>query len=122
MRSHLHADDVQAWPADPTVPDRLLPDDLPRYKIRPPWLIFLAKHFAPRNHERYQLQGSEIPQEVWDRAFPPLTEQEEARLGVMGVKFGTGELLCDFKPVRLRPRWQAFLWRKFHRVFPEAED
>jgi hypothetical protein len=122
MRSHLHADDLQAWPADPRASDRPPPDDLPRYKIRPPWLIFLAKHFAPRNHARYQLQGSDIPQEVWDRAFPPLTDEERARLEAIGVKFGTGEPLCDFKPVRLRPWWLAFLWRQFHRVFPEAED
>src|SRR5829696_8756820 len=99
MRSHLHADDVQPWAADGRAPDRL-PDDLPRFKIRPPWLIFLAKHFAPRNHERYQLQGSEIPQEVWDRAFPPLTEEEEARLGIVSVKQAVGEHGFDFKPVR----------------------
>src|SRR3954470_24421497 len=118
MRSHLHADDIGRWPADRTAPDRLSPDDLPRFKTRPPWLIFLAKHFAPRNHERYQLQGSDIPQEVWDRAFPPLTEEERARLEAIGVKFGTGEPLRDFKPVRPRPWWLAFLWRQFHRVFP----
>ena len=111
MRSHLHADDVQAWPADPTVPDKLPLDDLPRYKIRPPWLIFLAKHFAPRNHERYQLQGSGIPQEVWDRAFPPLTEEEEARLGIISVKETIGEQDFDFEPVRKRPWWLAFLYR-----------
>ena len=111
MRSHLHADDLQAWPADPRASDRLPPDEHPRYKIRPPWLVFLAKHFAPGNHERYLLQGSEIPQEVWDHAFPPLTEEEEARLGVMGVKRSTGDEVFDFNPVRKRPRWLAFLYR-----------
>jgi hypothetical protein len=109
MRSHLHADDVRPSPAGRKTEDRRLPDDLPRYKTRPRWLIFLARHFAPRNHERYQLQGSELPQEVWDRAFPPLTEEERARLEAIGVRFGTEEPLCDFKPVRQRPRWLAFL-------------
>jgi hypothetical protein len=73
--------------------------------------VFFAKHFAPRNHARYQLRGSEIPQEVWDRAFPPLTEEEEAQLGIVRVKQTIGEQNFDFKPVRKRPWWLAFLYR-----------
>ncbi|MFL5542048.1 MAG: hypothetical protein ACJ8J0_23880 [Longimicrobiaceae bacterium] len=111
MRSQLHADDLRPWPARRNTEERRLLDDLPRYKTRPRWLIFLARHFAPRNHERYQMQGSELPQEVWDRAFPPLTEEEEARLEEMGVKRATGEQIIDFKPVRPRPWWLAFLYR-----------
>src|SRR4051794_34549122 len=111
MRSHLHADEIRPWSADRTAPDRLSPDDLPRFKTRPPWLVFLARHFAPRNHERYLLQGSDLPQEVWDRAFPPLTEEEEAELGVMGVNRATESEIFDFTPVRKRPWWLAFLHR-----------
>ena len=109
MRSQLHADELRPWPARRNTEERRLLDDLPRYRTRPRWLIFLARHFAPRNHERYQLQGSELPQEVWDRAFPPLTEEEKARLEAIGVRFGTEEPLRDFRPVRQRPRWLAIL-------------
>jgi hypothetical protein len=108
MRSHLHADDVGPWPTPRVAADAR--PDLPPLKVRPPWLVFLAKHFAPRNHERYLLRGSEIPQEVWDRAFPPLTPEERARLEAIGVKFGTDAPL-DFQLVRLRPKWLAFLYR-----------
>jgi hypothetical protein len=92
MRSHLHADDVGSWPAGDGLP-RV--HDLPPVKLRPPWLIFLARHFAPRNHERYLLQGIE------------LTEEELAAIRAMPRK---------------RPWWLVFLRRQFHRVFPEAED
>ena len=92
MRSHLHADDVGPWPTVESRPDDLL--HLPPVKLRPPWLIFLARHFAPRNHERYLLQGVE------------LSEETLARIRAMPRK---------------RPWWLAFLRRQFHRVFPEAE-
>ena len=118
MRTHLHADDVGPWPARTPVADVPLAD-LPTFKPRPPWLIFLAKHFAPRNHERWQLQGSEIPQEVWDRAFPPLTDEERARLQAAGVRFGTGASHPAFKPIRKRPWWLAFLYR--HRLLHDDE-
>jgi hypothetical protein len=93
MRSHLHVDDVGPWPAADGVSNSRA--DLPPVKLRPPWLIFLARHFAPRNHERYLLQGIE------------LTEEELAAIRAMPRK---------------RPWWLAFLRRRFHRVFPEAED
>jgi len=51
-----------------------------------------------------------------------LTPEEKAALEKIGVRFGTGEPLRDFRPVSQRPWWLAFLWRQFHRVFPEAED
>jgi hypothetical protein len=95
MRTPLHADGMRPWPAGRTTDDSSLADDLPRFKTRPPWLIFLAKHFAPRNHERYLLQGIE------------LTEEERASIRAMP---------------RQRPWWLAFLWRQFHRVFPEPQD
>lgn len=53
---------------------------------------------------------------------PPMSPEQKAALEAIGVKFGTGELLHGFKPLPQRPRWQAFLWRQFHRVFPETED
>ena len=53
---------------------------------------------------------------------PPMSPEQRAALEAAGVKFGTGEPLRDFKPLPQRPRWLAFLWRQFHRVFPGAED
>jgi hypothetical protein len=103
MRSHLHVDDTGPLPQRVPAADGQWPDARPRYKVRPPWLIFLAKHFAPRNHERYQLQGSEIPQEEWDRAFPRLSKEAEARLGLVRVKWSSEEQVFNFKPVRKRP-------------------
>ena len=38
-----------------------------------------------------------------------LTPEEKAALEKIGVKFGTGEPLRDFKPLPQRPRWLAFL-------------
>ena len=92
MRSHLHADNVGPWPI-PRVAESA-PPELPPLKVRPPWLVSLAKHFAPRNHERYLLQGVEFTEEEWAavRALP-----------------------------HPRPRWLAFLYRQFHRLFPESE-
>jgi hypothetical protein len=52
---------------------------------------------------------------------PPMSAEQRAALEAAGVKFGMGELLRDFKPLPQRPRWLAFLWRQFHRVFPETE-
>lgn len=93
MRSHLHADDIRPWRTVDGLPQDLI--NLPPVKLRPPWLIFLAKHLAPRNHERYLLQGVEFSEETLARirALP-----------------------------RKRPWWQAFLRRQFHRLFPEPED
>jgi hypothetical protein len=51
-----------------------------------------------------------------------MSSEQKAALEAIGVKFGTGEPLRDFTPLRQRPWWLAFLWRQFHRVFPEAED
>jgi hypothetical protein len=51
-----------------------------------------------------------------------MSPEMRAALEKAGVTFGTGEPLRDFEPVRPRPRWLAFLWRQFHKVFPEAED
>jgi len=53
---------------------------------------------------------------------PPMSPEQRAALEAAGVKFGTGKPLRDFKPLPQRPRWLAFLWRQFHRVFPGAED
>jgi hypothetical protein len=119
MRSQLHVDDTGAWPPSPRVAEgqRL---DLSQFKIRPPWLVFLARHLAPRNHARYLLQGSDIPQEEWDRAFPPLTPEEKARLEEVGVHFGTGEPMPVFTPVKPRPRWLAFLYR--HHLLRDEDD
>lgn len=52
----------------------------------------------------------------------PMSPEQRAALKAIGVKFGTGEPLRDFKPLPQRPRWLAFLWRQFHKVFPEPED
>ena len=96
MRTHLHADEAQ--PALPRASAREttpLDYQIPEFKPRPPWLIFLAKHFAPGNHERWQLQGI------------TLTEEELAAIHAMPKK---------------RPWWLAFLRRQFHRIFPEADD
>ena len=93
MRTRLHADDVRPWHTVDGHRNDLL--GLPSVKLRPPWLVFLAKHFAPRNHERYLLQGIE------------LTEEALARIRAMPRK---------------RPWWLAFLRRQFHRLVPEAED
>ena len=83
MHGHLHADAVGPRPAGARTADGR-PDGLPLVKIRPPWLVFLAKHFAPRNHERYLLQGVE------------LSEETLARIRAMPRK---------------RPWWLAFLYR-----------
>jgi hypothetical protein len=77
MRSHLHADDVRPWPSGGRVADALR-EDLPPVKLRPPWLVFLTKHFAPRNHERYLLQEIE------------LTEEELARIRALPRKHRGG--------------------------------
>ena len=96
MRSHLHADEVQPFPARATAQEpQRLEYDFAEFKPRPPWLIFLTRHFAPRNHERWQLQGI------------TLTPKELAALAAMPKK---------------RPWWLAFLRRQFHRIFPEADD
>jgi len=94
MRGHLHADPINRWPAADGAPGSLL-GEIPPVKLRPPWLIFLAKHFAPKNHERYLLQGIE------------LTAEERAAIRALP---------------RQRPWWLAFLRRQFHRIFPEAHD
>lgn len=93
MGSHLHADDVDPWLARRVAENAQ--NDPPSFKVRPPWLAFLAKHFAPRNHERYLLQGVELTADEWAalRALP-----------------------------RKRPSWLAFLYRQFHRIFPEPGD
>jgi hypothetical protein len=51
-----------------------------------------------------------------------MSPEQKAALEAIGVKFGTGELLRDFTPVRQRPWWLAFLWRQFYRIFPETEN
>lgn len=51
-----------------------------------------------------------------------MSPEQRAALEAAGVTFATGELLRDFKPLPQRPKWLAFLWRQFHRVFPETED
>lgn len=89
MHSHLHADDVGPVPLGARLPGAPRPD-LPQVKIRPPWLIFLARHFAPRNHERYLMQGIE------------LTAEELAAIRAMP---------------RGRPWWLAFLLRQRGRFF-----
>jgi len=94
MRSHLHAGDVRPWPAGGRAAGAP-PEEFPPVKLRPPWLVFLARHLAPRNHERYLLQGIE------------LTEEELAAIRAMPRK---------------RPGWLAFLRRQFHRIFPAADD
>jgi hypothetical protein len=85
MRSHLHADAGRSSSSD-GIPDSVLDGKFPQVKLRPPWLVFLAKHFAPRNHERYLLQGVE------------LSEETLARIRAMPRK---------------RPWWLAFLYRHF---------
>ncbi|HKP74332.1 MAG TPA: hypothetical protein VJT67_02260 [Longimicrobiaceae bacterium] len=93
MHSHLPLEDVRSVRAMPSPGQPL--DELPPVKLRPPWLVFLAKHFAPRNHERYLMQGI------------TLTPEELAALQAMPKK---------------RPWWLAFLRRQFHRVFPEPDN
>jgi hypothetical protein len=46
-----------------------------------------------------------------DKNPPPahMTPEHAAALRAIGMRFGTGEPLRDFKPLKLRPRWQAFL-------------
>lgn len=39
----------------------------------------------------------------------PMSPEMRAALEAGGVKFGTGEILRDFKPLPQRPRWLAFL-------------
>ena len=39
----------------------------------------------------------------------PMSPEQRAALEAIGVKFGTGEPLRDFKPLPQRPRWLAFL-------------
>jgi hypothetical protein len=96
MRTHLHVDEVQSVTARASAREgQRLDYELPPLKLRPPWLIFLAKHFAPKNHERYLMQGI------------TLTQEELAAIRAMPKK---------------RPWWLAFLRRQFHRFFPEADD
>lgn len=92
MRSHLHADHAGPWPTHRATKSE--PTELGPLRVRPPWLVFLAKHFAPRNHERYLLQGVDLTDQEWAavRALP-----------------------------RPRPGWLAFLYRQFHRLFPNSE-
>lgn len=66
MRSPRPADFGRS-PCANGVPDSELDRDFPRVKLRPAWLVFLAKHFAPRNHERYLLQGVELSDETLAR-------------------------------------------------------
>jgi hypothetical protein len=40
---------------------------------------------------------------------PDLTSEEVAALRSIGVRFGSGKPLVDFKPLPQRPRWLAFL-------------
>jgi hypothetical protein len=40
---------------------------------------------------------------------PSMSPEQRAALEAGGVKFGTGAPLRDFKPLRKRPRWLAFL-------------
>lgn len=117
MRSHLHADHAGPWPTHRATKSE--PTELGPLKVRPPWLVFLAKHFARRNHERWQLQGSDLPREVWDQAFPPLTAEEKAQLEAIGVRFGRDEPFA-FAPARKRPWWLAFLYRI--RVLRDDDD
>ena len=51
-----------------------------------------------------------------------MSPEQRAALEAAGVTFGTGEPLRGFRPLPKRPRWLAFLWRQFHRVFHETED
>jgi hypothetical protein len=39
----------------------------------------------------------------------PMPPEQKAALEAIGVRFGTGEPLRDFKPLPQRPRWLAFL-------------
>ena len=94
MRTQLHADEVQPLPAGATPRASQRTDALPPLRLRPPWLVFLARHFAPRNHERYLLQGI------------TLTDEERAAIRALPRK---------------RPWWLAFLRRQFHRFFPESD-
>ncbi|MFL5384313.1 MAG: hypothetical protein ACJ8GN_17460 [Longimicrobiaceae bacterium] len=38
-----------------------------------------------------------------------MSPEQKAALEAAGVTFGTGEPLRDFRPLRKRPRWFAFL-------------
>jgi hypothetical protein len=40
-----------------------------------------------------------------------MSPEQKTALEAGGVTFGTGELLTDFRPIRKRPRWLAFLLR-----------
>lgn len=46
-----------------------------------------------------------------DWVAPPLSDQEIAALKAMGARFPTGGPPRDFQPVKMRPRWLAFLLR-----------
>ena len=44
--------------------------------------------------------------------LPPLSDEEEERLRAAGVRPATGTFAdWDWKPVKMRPRWLAFLIR-----------
>jgi hypothetical protein len=46
-----------------------------------------------------------------DYVVPPLSDEEIAALKAMGARFPTGGPVRDFEPVKMRPRWLAFLLR-----------
>jgi hypothetical protein len=60
MRTHLHVDEVQPVTARASArEDQRLDYELPPLKLRPPWLIFLAKHFAPTSRNGARRRSAE---------------------------------------------------------------
>jgi hypothetical protein len=109
MRGNLHVGDIGSWPAGDGLPKV---HDLPPVKLRPPWLIFLARHFAPRNHERYLLQGVELSEETLARirAMPrkrPVVARLPPQAVPQGLPRGRGLMRMDM-PAAGRQRYPPY--------------